>query len=66
MQLAADIGVTEKKTKLSGKVRTFLDQKVRLDQTSALLVISPTAELAQAIHFYGANPSKSRTKRTRY
>ena len=31
MQLAADIGVTEKKTKLSGKVRTFLDQKVWLD-----------------------------------
>ncbi|KAM5532277.1 hypothetical protein V8D89_014035 [Ganoderma adspersum] len=46
MQLAADVGVTEKKTRLKGKVRTFLDQK--------------------AIHFYGAEPTKSRTKRTRH
>lgn len=28
MQLAADVGATEKKTKLKGKVRAFLDQKV--------------------------------------
>ncbi|KAI1796322.1 hypothetical protein LXA43DRAFT_1161378 [Ganoderma leucocontextum] len=46
MQLAADAGVTEKKTKLKGKVRMFLDQK--------------------AIHFHGAEPTKSRTKRTRH
>ncbi|TBU32712.1 hypothetical protein BD311DRAFT_803422 [Dichomitus squalens] len=46
MQLAAGVGVTDRKTKLRGKVRAFLDEK--------------------AIHFYGADPSKNRTKRARH
>ncbi len=68
MQLAADVGVMEKKTKLKGKVRTFLDQKVCLydRHTGSRAYTDGKLVALQAIHFHGADTTKSRTKRTRH
>ena len=65
MKLATDMGLPAKRASRL-KVRAFLDQKVRLDILLLAVLCVLTIYCVQAIHFYGENPTRSRTKRTRY
>ena len=65
MKLATDMGLPAKRASRL-KVRAFLDQKVRLDIFLSAVFCVLTLYGVQAIHFYGENPTRNRTKRARY